>query len=226
MEASEPFRVMDCSLVRLATGRQCVNLRELLEAVRTVPEAVLEHHMMRCAIEDHFELYEFPNDLARWCWTALGDNVVAEELGLIDPYRQLTTAPLRERLVNTMEARLWELDHARWCRPGLELHLVYSRLIAYDIGECVSTPAALLEAIERMSLRSLFYHVHEARRRTQGLSDDFSLWLEQSGADAGLVAALRQIDFYFLNLNQLREALIDAFRRYVAAAPPVPRSVP
>ena len=26
--------------------------------------------MMRCALEDYFELYEFPNDLARWSWEA------------------------------------------------------------------------------------------------------------------------------------------------------------
>ncbi len=48
--------------------------------------------MMRCALEDHFELYEFPNDLARWCWTALGDHVLGEQLGLVDPYRQPSTA--------------------------------------------------------------------------------------------------------------------------------------
>ena len=38
--------------------------------------------MMRCALEDHFELYEFPNDLARWCWDSLGDQELAEELAL------------------------------------------------------------------------------------------------------------------------------------------------
>ena len=53
--------------------------------------------MMRCALEDHFELYEFPNDLARWCWTALGDNVLGEQLGLVDPYRQPSTAALARR---------------------------------------------------------------------------------------------------------------------------------
>ena len=113
-----------------------------------------------------------------------------------------------------------------WCRPGLELHLVESRLIAYDTGERIVTPAALVEAIERMSSRSLFYHVHDARRRTAGQSDDFSLWLEKCGAEASLVATLRGIDFYFLNLSQLRQALIEAFRHYVAEAPPVARSAP
>ena len=226
MEATEPFCVMDCSLVRCATGRACLNLRELLEAIRTVPDAVLEHHMMRCALEDHFELHEFPNDLARWCWTVLGDNVLGEQLGLVDPYRQSSTAALRAALVNVMEERLWGLEHSAWCRPGLELHLVESHLIAYDTGERLFTLAALLESIERMSVRSLFFHVHDARRRTAGQSDDLSLWLEKWGAEASLVTKLRGIDFYFLNLSQLREALIDAFRQYVAEAPPVARSAP
>src|SRR6185295_5408627 len=86
----QPFALFDCSLARLATGQCCSNLRELLEAVRTAPPAVLEHHMMRCALDDHFEMYEFPNDLARWGWDALGDHVLAEQLGLVDPYQHAT----------------------------------------------------------------------------------------------------------------------------------------
>jgi hypothetical protein len=226
MSEIEPFYLMDCSLVRRATGRVCSNLRELLEAVRTVPDAVLEHHMMRCALEDHFELHEFPNDLARWCWTVLGDNVLGEQLGLIDPYRQPSVGTLRAALVNVMEDRLWGLTHVPWCRPGLELHLIESHLIAYDTGQRMTTPAALLESIERISPRSLFFHVHDAHRRTAGQADDFSLWLEQSGADRSLVAELRAIDFYFLNLSQLRQALIEAFRRHTAEGQPIPRSAP
>jgi hypothetical protein len=226
MEPIEPFCVMDCSLVRRATGRRCSNLRELLDSIRESPDAVLEHHMMRCALADHFELHEFPNDLARWCWTTLGDNVLGEQLALVDPYRCGSIGALRAELVNVIEERLWSLDRVPWCRPGLELHLVESRLIAYDTGERIATPASLLEAIEKMSSRSLFYHVHDARKRTTGRSDDFSLWLEESGAEPSLVAMLRAIDFYFLNLGQLRQALIAAFQRYLAEAPPVPRSVP
>src|ERR1043166_4947041 len=100
MPASEPFTLYDCSLSRRATGRSCSNLRELLDAVRTVPESVLEHHMMHCVLDDHFELYEFPNDLARWCWDGLGDQVLAEELGLIDPFQFPSLAALRDGLVN------------------------------------------------------------------------------------------------------------------------------
>ena len=98
--SDEPFEVYECSLARLATGRSCSNLRELLEAIRTVPDTVLEHHMMRCALEDHFELDEFPNEFARWCWDSLGDHLLGEQLALIDPYH-LRYADKRERMGQT-----------------------------------------------------------------------------------------------------------------------------
>jgi hypothetical protein len=213
--AVEAFALCECSLARLATGRSCSNLRELLEAIRIVPDGVLEYHMARCALDDHFELYEFPNDLARWCWDDLGDHVLGEQLGLVDPYQHQTHEGLRQELVNVIEARAWELDRVPWCRPGLELHLIAARLVAYDTGERFSTPTALAEALPRISTRSIFYHVHEARRRTAGQTDDFSAWLEAYGADSALVTRLRAIDFYFLNLNQLRDKLIGVLGQFL-----------
>ncbi len=212
MDSPEPFKVMDCSLVRCPTGRSCANLRELRDAIQTVPEAVIEHHMMRCALEDHFALYEFPNDLALWCWNALGDHLLAEHLGVVDPYQHPDIATLREHLLDYIDDRLWSLDRVPWCRGGLELHLVQSRLVSYDTGERISTPAALVDAVDRMSSRSLFYHVHEARRRSGGTTDDFSLWFEDLGVDPEAVRRLRAIDFYFLNLQQLREELLAVFQ--------------
>jgi hypothetical protein len=215
MNSPEPFAIFDCSLLRCPTGRSCSNLRELRDAIQTVPDVVLEHHMMRCALEDHFSLYEFPNDLARWCWSALGDQILAEHLGVVDPYRHATTDVLRVALLDAIEDRLWELDRVPWCHPGLELHLVQSRLVIYDTGERVTTPAALFEAIERMSSRSLFYHVHEGRRRSGGKADDFSQWLADLGVDADALRKLREIDFYFLNLNQLRDELLAIFQHHL-----------
>lgn len=220
MATTAPFVVFDCSLVRRATGRSCCNLRELRDAIQIVPDGVLEHHLMRCALDDHFELYEFPNDLARWCWSSLGDQILGEQLGLLAPYREPSLTTLRTTLLNAIEERLWGLERIPWCRPGLELHLVESRLVTYDTGDRLPTPTALAEAIERMSTRSLFYHVHEARRRSAGATDDFSWWLETIGVDPVLVARIRGIDFYFLNLGQLRQELLLAFRPYLLDAPP------
>ncbi len=217
----EPFEVKDCSLARFAVGRSCSSLRELLDAIRSVPEAVIEHHMMRCALEDHFEMYEFPNDFARWCWGPLGEHVLGERLALIDPYRHRDIAGLRTELANVVEDHLWHLDRVPYCRPGLELHLVGSRLVSYDTGERITTPVALAEAIPRLSRRSLFYHVHEAWRRS-GRSDDFSAWLAQHPGHEELAERIRAIDFHFLNLSQLRQELIEIFREYLPEKGVVP----
>ncbi len=212
------FRLYDCGLVRQATGSSCSNLRELLGVVRSAPDGVIEHHLMRCVLENDFELHEFPNDFARWCWNALGDHALGEELGLIDPYRHATMPMLRATLEDTIDRQLWTTGATFAARPGLELHLVESRLVAYDTGVRLTTPRALLAALPAMPVRALFYHVHDARRRTEGRTDDFSAWLESGGADDALVAAVRHIDFYFLNLNQLRDELIRTLQQHLDPA--------
>lgn len=215
------FRLYDCSLVREATGEFCSNLRELHGALSRMPDAVLEHHMLRCALEDHFELYEFPNDLARWCWEELGDRVLGERLGLIDPYRLPSLDNLRLELLEVVEDRLWSFAQPLQARPGSELHLVGSQLVSFDTGVRFSSLASLVEALPRVSRRTLFYHVHEGRRRTGGTTDDFTAWLESINAPADLVRELRQIDFYFLNLNQLRAALLEVFSRHLPEVAPL-----
>ena len=182
--------------------------------------------MMRCALEDHFELYEFPNDLARWSWEALGDHLLGEQLALIDPYRHPSTTAVRAKLVDVIEERLWGMERVPWCRPGLELHLLESRLVAYDTGQRFETPVALAEAVEKMSLRSVYFHVHEARRRTAGSTDDFSGWLASCGAEPALVEDLRKIDFYASNLGQLRAAIHEVFRLHMNLEPVLMKGTP
>ena len=73
-------------------------------------------------LADHFDLDEFPNDLARWCWDMLGDHMLAEQLGLIDPYQYESIESLRADLINVIEERVWGIDRVPSCPPGLELH--------------------------------------------------------------------------------------------------------
>ena len=213
MDSTQAFALFDCNLARCATGRTCSNLRELLDSIRTASDAAIEHHMMRCALDDHFELYEFPNDLARWCWDALGDDVLAEQLGLIDPYQHPSIAALRDALVNVIEERLWESDRVPSCRPGLELHLIESRLVAYDTGERFTTPAALAEALPKCRCARCST---TCTKRAPAHGGTHRRFLGLAGAvrrrRRGWSLRLRGVDFYFLNLNQLRSEFIDVFR--------------
>ena len=214
---NEPFVVYDCSLVMRATGQWVSNLRELLVAVQQMDSLVLQHHMTRCHLGDWFMLEEFPNDFARWCWRDLEDRAAGERLALVDPYRHLSHDALRKEIIEVLEDRLWAIGQAApSCPAGMEFHLVGSQLVAYETGVRLETMAALAENLPQMSLRSLYYHVHDARRRRGGENNDFSAWLESTAADERLVQNIREIDFYFMNLQQLRAALMGAFQTHFA----------
>ncbi|HEY4100703.1 MAG TPA: DUF5752 family protein [Gemmatimonadales bacterium] len=221
MTGRQPFVLYECGLARQGCAASCSTLDDLLRAVKTESDSVIEHHMMRCVLEDHFELHEFPNDLARWCWDSLGDHVLGEQLGLVDPYRHASIASLRESLASMITDRVDHQEVPLVCRPGLELQLMRSRLIAYPTDESFATPVALAEALPSFSLASIFFHVHEARRRSDNRTDDFSQWLEECDSDPGIVASIRGIDFYFLNLHQLRDELQRVFHRFMPDAPSV-----
>jgi hypothetical protein len=216
--ADTPFMVYDCALVMRATGHSVSNLRELLAAVRYMDVSVLEHHLVRCPLADWFALEEFPNDLARWCWRDLGDHSTGERLALVDPYQHTSHESLRREIIDALEDRLWSSGQLLpSCRPGMEFHLVGSQLVAYETGVTLESVAAMAENLPQISLRSLYYHVHDAWRRTGGRTDDFSAWIEASGGPEQLVQALRGIDFYFLSLVQLRQALLRAFQEQFPA---------
>ncbi len=224
---TEPFAVFDCSLARLPIGRSCSNLRELLEAIRTVPDMVIEHHMTRCALADHFDLYEFPNDLARWCWDMLGDHMLAEQLGLIDPYQHESIDSLRAELVNVIEERVWEIDRVPSCPPGLELHLVGSRLIAYDTGERFSDADGVGRGDTALFARgrsSITCTLLDGGRRAIRMT--FPIGSRPTVPIAGLVARLRKIDAQFMNLNQVRDQIIDAFRECLPVPQPLLKARP
>jgi len=53
----------------------------------------------------------------------------------------------------------------------------------------------------------------EARRRTQDRVDDFTFWLQfHPDKNQMIIDALSQIDFYFINLNELKSVLIKILK--------------
>lgn len=201
------FVPYECDLTRTGAGRSCRSPQDLLDAVLEMPDTVLVHHMMRAALADRFTPPEFPNDFATWCWHALREHALSETLGLIDPYLADSPAELRRQVAEPIERHLRGREHVASCDTGCELHLEASRLIIHEAGEPIDDLAGLAEAMPTFSTRAIFVHVHEARRRTQGRTDDFSAWLEAHDGSPSLVRAIRHLDFHFLRLDQLRDTL-------------------
>lgn len=207
------FVVMDCALLTRMSGLPpAFNLRELRDRIGVCSENVLYHHFCETSLRATFDDPEYRNDFAVWAKEKLADKVLAERLGIIDPYESESIAALRLQVLDIIEDRLSEL--APWVpavRPGEEFFFMEAVTVAFETNERISHPEAMADAIREMTNGSIYFHYLEGFRRPPLHKDDFSAWLSEYGSDGELYAkAISNIDFYFKTLPALREELSSA----------------
>ncbi|MDI7267827.1 MAG: DUF5752 family protein [Myxococcota bacterium] len=201
----EPFVFHDAHVLRVATGRSVVNLRELLAALRDCDAGILRHHLFRFPLDPAYDFSAYGHELAWWAENGLQDAVLAERLGNFDPYDDPEPEALRAALLDIVEDHLMSIAHVPWARPGRELHLMRSIVVAYPVGREAGSLAELRDAILVASRGSLYYHFFEARTRLAGRVDDFSAWIASSLGRPDVVAAIRRIDSPALRIDGIRD---------------------
>ncbi|NJD61695.1 MAG: hypothetical protein FIA93_03145 [Deltaproteobacteria bacterium] len=207
-----PFEVKDCALlIRMSGLPPAVNLRELRERVAACGENVLYHHFCETTLRPTFDDPDYRNDLAVWSKLYLGDRVLAERLGILDPYASDSMEELRAAVLDIIDDRLAELTMVPWVRPGDEFLFKEATTVVFDTGERIHHPRDLAPAIGRMTNGSVYYHFLEALRRPPIGKDDFSAWLLEGGEEyASYLVSLGSIDIQFHSLAHLRKELVAA----------------
>lgn len=207
-----PFEVKDCALLMRMSGLPpAMNLRELRDRIAVCSENVLYHHFCETTLRPTFDDPDYRNDFAVWAKNYLGDPVLAERLGILDPYGFGATEDLRSGVLEIIDDRLGELTMIPWARPGDEFLFKESTTVIFDTGERIDHPKDLAPAIRKMTNGSIYYHFLEALRRPPVGKDDFSAWLMEAGEEyAPWLHSLASIDAHFLGLAGLREELARA----------------
>jgi hypothetical protein len=91
-----------------------------------------------------------------------------------------------------------------------------SQIVIFDTRERIQAPNQLGHIIPNIALGSLFYHLIDARRRTESGRDDFTEWLWGWGEPyADCAANITAIDPYFNSLRELRVELENVLKRYI-----------
>lgn len=211
------FEVKDCTLItRMAGVDSAMTLRELRERVTVCPVECLFHHFCETVLRPTFDDPEFRNDFAVWAARNLRDRVLAERLGILNPYAFNNFEALREAVIDTIDDRMSELSTIPTVKRGEEFQFMQAATVVFTLDWQIEGPNQLPAAIPRMTNNSIYYHFIEARRRTEGGIDDFTAWLQdcQNGHDE-MIQALSEIDFYYMTLTELKDSLIVAL-----SAPP------
>ena len=204
-----PFEVKDCALLMKMSGvPPAMNLRELRDRIAVCGGNVLYHHFCETTLRPTFDDPDYRNDFAAWAKLYMRDRVLAERLGIIDPYTFDTMEELRAAVLDVIDDRLGEVTMIPWVRPGDEFIFREAIIVIFDTGERIRDPRELAPAILRMTDGSIYYHFMEGLRRPPVGKDDFSAWLLGAGDEYGqLIRSLGAIDFYFYSLARLRKEL-------------------
>lgn len=203
------FIIQDCTLLTRTSGMPAaINLRELRDRLATCSQDVLYHHFCEIPLLPSFVNPDYQNDFAVWALVQLGDRVLAERLGIINPYIFSDLEKLRVQVLDILDERLSEVPFAPSCQPGGEFFFTEAVTVVFDTGLRITSPEELPAAIGRMTNGNIYFHFLEARRRPPVGLDDFSGWLEGFPGQEGWCSALKGVDFVFFTLADLREELV------------------
>ncbi len=213
------FAVKDCAVVPWMAGvDSALNLRELRERLKACPVESVFHHFCETHIRASFDDPEFRNDFAVWIRHTLRERVLAERLGVINPYLFADMETLRRHVIDLIDERLAELPMIPWAPRDQGFQFVRGVTVVFDTELRFDTLRELSKGMGTLSLGSIYYHFVGARRRPPKGEDDFTAWLRQlDPVPEDLISRLGKIDFYFLRLQEIRQRLIEQFSKGFAS---------
>ncbi len=189
----------------MADVRPAYNLREIYDRIRSCSPDSIYHHFCETPLRPTFDDPAFRNDFAVWSHRALNDEILAERLGILDPYDFEDMEELRRIVLDLIDDRLSEITHIPWAKSGQEFYFLQAMTVVFDTGRWIEDPIELPQAISQMTTSSLYYHFLEARRRVAGRLDDFTAWLQDwNDRGASMIESFSIVDFYFLSLKELQ----------------------
>jgi hypothetical protein len=111
------FEIKDCALLSRMSGLPAaVNLRELRDRIASCSHDVLYHHFCETTLVTSFDYPDYRNDLAVWVKKQLSDEILAERLGMIDPYDFTSLEELRATTLEIIDDHLSEISTVPWAR--------------------------------------------------------------------------------------------------------------
>jgi len=215
-QAGKPFYFnSESNLTRIGRER-AANLAELLEGLKSCPDASIFYHTFQTLKEHHYVRGGFSNDFAQWAYGACNEAGLAERLAAVDVRDFTSVQEIRGRIVETTETYL-KSHPASGTRPAFEaFYFCASETVVTPTPFVCANLAEFADCLERVSLHSIHHHFITARLRPPLTRNDFSVWLERELGLNVLAEQLHRLDIYTLTLHEVREKILHLVRRELA----------
>ena len=208
-KATQAFRFYTRLHIKELTGLKAKNLSELVNILSDVPDSVIYYHTHNFIEEYQYLIPQPANEFALWVSDVIGDEILAEKLSNIDTFEFSAIGELRERIIAVFNDGLSTRGDGRTAFEGREFHFIKSvsvvlttPYIAHDLREFV-------EALRKVSINSLYFHIFESRLRLHRGVNDFSIWLQDSLDERELADKIAALDPYNYTIEDLRSIIIQ-----------------
>lgn len=208
------FKVKDCAMLTIATGKRAYTLKELFDMLTVVRDGSIYYHFWGGMLRPAFTEREFNNDFAAWARNSLSDDELSERLAVIDPTRQ-SIKDLRQEMLEIIEDRMDEIGERSWMRADSRFEFMLSQIVIFDTHRELTEPRQLATEMPLFTAGSVFYHFIDARRRLDRGCDDFTAWIDAGPEEhSELCDRLCNLDPYFVSLTEIRDELARVFQEY------------
>lgn len=197
----------------LLLGQRARNIPELLELITIVPESSIYYHTHRFLQQHHYLSPEPPNDFAYWITDVLNDAPLGEKLSSVDIVQFHNLADLRRTFVEILEKHLQGIEKVVHCPAGQEFHFMACKTFVLKTPLRVQNLAEFRDAVNRVTITSIYYHVFDAKLRLEKGENDFSRWFRDLGR-VELANEVAQMDPYTYTLEGLRKRIIVLVRKH------------
>ncbi len=197
----------------LLLGTRARNVQGLLEGIRTVPASSIYHHTHRFLQQHHYLSPEPPNDFAYWTSEVMGDAVLGEQFSSVDIVQFQNIEDLRQQFISLLERHLDLIERMPFSPPGEEFYFMATRLFVFPTDHVASSLTEFIQALDRISVASLYYHIFDAKLRLERGENDFSRWFADMGLQ-DLAGEIRSLDPYAHTLEGLRKRIIVLAKKH------------
>jgi hypothetical protein len=150
---------------------------------------------------------EPPNDFAYWTTNVLLERVLGENVAAIDIINYPTISDLKNGIIRIIENNMGT-DGGRIAPEGMEFHFMRVKTFIIETGFEARNLPELCTAIKEVHIRSIYFHIAQARLLLGKRENDFSLWLREELHEDELANDISKLDPYTWTLERLRNRLV------------------
>ncbi len=203
-----PFYFYTSSNLVELTGERANTLEELIALLKRCTGSAIFYHVFQSYRERHFTIEKYHSDFAQWISTSLDEEALAERLGFLDMRDFTTIRALRESMVKVIEDYIDRYPQCRYRQSKTPFFFCQSVSVVMPTNYIAWTLEDFYRIIEKIGLRSIHYHLIEARLRLGIHTNDFSNWFRHSLRRERLAKQVEDIDIYLHTLEEIRMKIL------------------